>query len=215
LLAGFNNSAGTQSGQPTVYAATMYVRLSGNGFNVGLAKAGGTLSWDTSVDQANDTLFVVGEYTFNSATTNDDVVYLWINPPSANFGTADLPPPTLTTSVGNDISAGSIRSFMLRDAVSTQPVAIVDELRIGTSWASVTPPLLVPAAPPLNIQRADPSVVLSWPTNATGFTLETSAFLPNANSWTAVGSATNIVGSQFVVTNTVSLSNLFYRLRWP
>jgi hypothetical protein len=204
LLTGFNNSAGTQSGQPTVYAATFYVRLSGSGYNVGLAKAGGTVSWDTAVHQAGETLLVVAGYTFNAATTTDDIVYLWINPDRTNFGTANAPAPTLTTSAGNDIASDQIRSFQLRDAVSTQPVAIVDELRIGT-----------PVPPTLSINRSDPDVVLSWPTNAQGFTLETNGSVPNPVGWAALNTATNVVGDHFVITNTRGASNLFYRLRWP
>jgi hypothetical protein len=123
--------------------------------------------------------------------------------------------PTLTTSAGNDISSDQIRSFQLRDAVSTQPIAIVDELRIGTSWASVTPPLAVPAPPMLSVTRSDPVIVLSWPTNAQGFVLETNGSVPNLNGWAASSAGTNIIGDHFVVTNSEGPSNVFYRLRWP
>ena len=218
LLAGFNNSAGQQSGQPTVYGAWLVVRRSGSGYNIGLNKADGLAadtSWDTAVHLPGDTLFIVGSYTLNTGTTDDDTSALWINPPYASFGTATAPAPTLTAFAGNDISAGVIRSFLLRDAVSTEPVVVIDELRLGDSWASVTPPAPVPASPELAIRPAGSQLVLSWPTNAVGFTLESAAAPSSGAAWLPVGSPVYAISNQFVTTNNVGPSNSYFRLRWP
>ena len=59
---------------------------------------------------------------------------------------------------------------------------------------------------------ADRHVVLSWPSTASGFVLESSiSLLPN--SWALVEPAPVIVGSQFAVTNPMSDGARFYRLK--
>ncbi len=216
-LAGFNNSTGSQTGQPGVYGARLYVRLSGSGYNLGLNKAdgvAGNIVWDTTVHSTSETLFLVASYTINTATTTDDSSALWINPDPATFGVANVPTATLTAAAGTDISASQIASFLLRDALSTQPVVIMDELRIGASWASVTPPG-APSSPLLTASHAGGKIVLSWPTNSLGFTLETVANMPSSNLWTAVTTPVVIVGNQYVVTNNTTAATAYFRLRWP
>ena len=214
ILAGFNNSSGPQTGQPSVYGAQFLVRLSGSGYNVGLSKIASTV-WDSAVHAAGETLFVVGSYTLNTATTSDDTSAMWINPPFTTFGAPAAPSPTLTTSAGSDISSQIIRSFVLRDALSTQPVVILDELRIGTNWASVTPPAPIPAIPALSAVRAGAQVVLSWPTNASGFTLEATSTLVDPSAWSRAGATVYTSEGRFIATNNLSPGNLYYRLRWP
>src|SRR6266568_4897906 len=74
--------------------------------------------------------------------------------------------------------------------------------------------LAVPTSPPrLNIQRgANADVVLSWAANVTGFTLEANPNL-NTNVWSIVSPAPVVSGTSNVVTNAVSGSARFYRLR--
>lgn len=120
----------------TGYAATVWLRADGEGFNIGLGNrsSGTTPTYDTTTLQLNTTYFVVGAYTFNPGT-NDDISSLWLNPSSATF---DLAPstPTLTSTGGTDMTA--ISQFLLRGAAGS-PAGELDELRIGTTWASVTP----------------------------------------------------------------------------
>ena len=73
--------------------------------------------------------------------------------------------------------------------------------------------ILSASQPRLNIQRsANTNVVLSWPTDFTGFTLESNTNL-NTNTWGVVSPAPAVNGTNNVVTNTVSGSTRFYRLR--
>jgi uncharacterized delta-60 repeat protein len=73
--------------------------------------------------------------------------------------------------------------------------------------------ILSASQPRLNIQRsANTNVVLSWPTDFTGFTLESNTNL-NTNTWSVVSPAPAVNGTNNVVTNTVSGSTRFYRLR--
>jgi hypothetical protein len=78
---------------------------------------------------------------------------------------------------------------------------------------SVRNAYLPPPSPLLNIQLiANTNVVLSWATNSTGFTLEATTNLTTI-AWNVVTPAPAISGTNNVVTNTVSGSTRFYRLR--
>jgi glucose/arabinose dehydrogenase len=71
----------------------------------------------------------------------------------------------------------------------------------------------VAPAPLLHVQRnTDTNVVLSWGTNFTGFTLETSTNL-SMGVWSVALPEPAADGTNFVVTNTVNGSHRFYRLR--
>ena len=136
--AGFNNSAGSQTGTPSVVATRVYTKTSGSGFVLGVDKNSGSTSdwyWDTTTRNVGDTLFLVGAYTMNSASTSDNVSELWINP---TIGSDTPPPATLTAATGGDITLGQVASFVLFDRSAAQPSGTIDELRIGTSWADVT-----------------------------------------------------------------------------
>jgi hypothetical protein len=66
--------------------------------------------------------------------------------------------------------------------------------------------------PRLTITPSGGDVVLSWPTNFTGYTLTASPSLSSPTTFTNVSPGT-IVGTQFMVTNTPSAASLFYRLK--
>ncbi len=93
----------------------------------------------------NTPIFIVASYeiigTFSSGTP-DDKSSFWINPPVTTFEDAVPPTPNLTGNLTgfptNDINP--VNSFYLRqDAVSNTPLIEIDEIRIGLTWASVTP----------------------------------------------------------------------------
>ena len=215
--AGFNNSAGTQTTTPNVVDTRLVTRSATGGFNIGLDKSSGTAPNFVFVPPAfstNDTLFVVASYTFNSAATNDDVSQMWVNPPPASFGLAAAPPADLTNSAGGDISA--IASFVLFNRNANEPAGIIaDEIRIGQSWASVTPPAEPPVVPNLSISRTGLTNVLSWTTNAPGYVLESASALASPSAWSPVASPIFIGFDQFLVTNTGTAGAVFFRLRLP
>jgi probable HAF family extracellular repeat protein len=74
--------------------------------------------------------------------------------------------------------------------------------------ANLTPPSLV-------IRRASGSVVLSWPTNAPGFTLQTATNLVSPAYWADSPATPGIVGADFTITNAASGSSRSYRLHKP
>jgi len=149
FIAGFNNTgAASQTGSPTVLGARVLMRNvgGGSGFNIGLSKAssnGSDFQFDTTAFTTGDTVLIVGAYDINVlATAGDDSSRMWINPNAADFGAVSAPAATLTASTGADmITAGSIQSFLFYQRPNTlyPNQMIVDELRIGTSWADVTP----------------------------------------------------------------------------
>lgn len=211
--AGFNNSYGSSTNTPTTVATRVYTRASGGGFNFGMSKATSITSdilWDTTAHYTGETNFVVGSYTFNTSSTNDDVANMWIDPASSTFGSA-FAPPTLTTSLGGDVNGNTIESFVLMNRNTMEPAAgIFDELRIGTSWASVTPPMQ--EAPLLNFAVSGGNLILSWSANATSFTLQSSPSLGVFNSWTAVSWPVTVVNGQYTVTNPISPGTQYFRL---
>ncbi len=221
FFAAFNNSTGTQSNVPMAVAACVQTRLSGTGFNVGLKGAQGGSVFDTAVYSVGQTVFVVGEYTINTTSSTDDTASLWINPSSATFGSANAPTPTLTTISGGDIANDSIASFIFfrRGSGNTglEPAALTaDELRIGTNWASVTPPAAITVIPTLNAALSDANLVLSWTTSAAGFNLYSAPLAFSSSSdWTAVSGTPSIVGTNYVVTNALTGGRRFYRLSDP
>jgi hypothetical protein len=72
---------------------------------------------------------------------------------------------------------------------------------------------LVATPPLLNIQLSvNTNVVLSWAASFAGFTLEANTNL-TTNAWSVVSPAPTVSGTNNVMTNTVSGSTRFYRLR--
>jgi hypothetical protein len=117
----------------------------------------------------------------------------------------------------NDISSLKIASFVFFQRNATEPAAMLaDELRIGPTWASVTPP---------------PSATLSTLTGLTSLGNGAFQFAYTNNSgqpssvyastnlvvWAAIGAATQISPGlfQFTDTNAASYPRRFYQLRWP
>jgi hypothetical protein len=83
-----------------------------------------------------ETHFIVAAYTF---TDTDDISSIWIDPDPSTFETDNVPLPTMTH-VGNNITGGAsgqIASILLRQ--SPAPYSSIDELRVGSTWADVTP----------------------------------------------------------------------------
>ena len=67
--------------------------------------------------------------------------------------------------------------------------------------------------PQLSMQQAATNMILSWPSNYMGFTLQSSTNIAVSNSWNTAGGSPGIVGSQYQQTNGPISGNLFFRLR--
>lgn len=111
-------------------------------FNLGIVGKATNATVNTAFDSTqlslNSVNLIVISHTF-VAGSNNDITSLYINPTS--FG-GSAPTPTLTL-VNSASDAASISAFYLFQAASATPFVQFDELRIGTTWADVTP-LAVP-----------------------------------------------------------------------
>jgi uncharacterized repeat protein (TIGR03803 family) len=73
--------------------------------------------------------------------------------------------------------------------------------------------LSLPTPPPqLTIIPSEANVILTWPTNAAGFTLQSTTNLGSAAVWTTNSPAPVLVNGQNTVTNPISGAQQFYRL---
>jgi hypothetical protein len=119
---------------PTNFASTVWAKPSGAGFVLGLNKATAPADtqYGTTVYNLNTTYLVVIAYEFATNSSS-----MWVNPGSLGAGTA--PAATLTANTGTDRPALT-RFFIRQDSATETPADVkLDELRVGTTWASVTP----------------------------------------------------------------------------
>lgn len=124
------------AGSSSSYDARIWVRpnpdTSGTTFDIGFGHESFNPTFTSSTFDLNDVIFVVMGYNMDTSTTN-----IWINPDASSFeGT--IPAATITTTDDNPPSA--INTFIIRqDSDRETPFIEMDELRISTSWAEVTP----------------------------------------------------------------------------
>jgi hypothetical protein len=69
-----------------------------------------------------------------------------------------------------------------------------------------------PITPVLALTRAGAGVLLMWPTNATGYTLQFTTNLVSPSSWSSVFPAPVVIGANNEVTNGILGASVFYRL---
>ena len=80
----------------------------------------------------------------------------------------------------------------------------------GGFWALYA--VQTPGAPLLTMSVSGANVILSWPTNATGFTLESTRSLGAAAVWTTNSTVPVVVNGQNTVTNPITGAQMFFRL---
>ncbi|MCD8481976.1 MAG: PEP-CTERM sorting domain-containing protein [Verrucomicrobia bacterium] len=115
----------------TFYAASVWLRTSGTQFEIGLSnRSNSAVTYASDLLDAGSTYFLVGSYDLENFTSE-----LWLNPDSSTFGSA-VPTSTLSATGGTDLA--TISQFLIRGA-NGSPAMTMDELRIGSTWASVTP----------------------------------------------------------------------------
>jgi hypothetical protein len=66
--------------------------------------------------------------------------------------------------------------------------------------------------PQLTIIPSEAYVILTWPANFTGFTLQSTANLGSSAVWTTNSSPPVVIGGENVVINTITGREQFYRL---
>lgn len=127
-------------GTTTNFASTLWIRLSGTSdFNIGINPRTTTANtvWLPNTLNVNTTYLVVIALNSVSGTTND-ISKIWINPVS--LGGVEPTPDLTSTNTGTDLT--SIQRVLLRQpgtAAEAPAVLEIDEMRVGTTWADVTP----------------------------------------------------------------------------
>jgi autotransporter-associated beta strand protein len=114
----------------------------------------GAYSGTTAVLSTNVTHLIVISYQTNKVVGAPDTMNLWVDP--APFGNnASIPPPTLTTTNGpnitNALGVAEFNGFVLDSRAAptyTANLFYIDEIRVNNNWAGVTP-LATPVPGPL------------------------------------------------------------------
>jgi hypothetical protein len=164
-MAGLQTLAATGAPTTTTSAAPLLIR-SGDGnqfsstFELGTSKTAVSGDRQFYTGQAfttgasGQTVFVVLKYTFDSV--GGDSAQLFVNP----FPGGPEPASQLTVTGGTNLSLGTpagIKSFFVRNNSVEPDTMLIDELRIGTAWADVTPAGQPPAATPGTLYGTDGS----------------------------------------------------------
>ncbi len=107
-----------------------------NNIAFAVSKSSNTPVYTSFIYSLNTTYLIVMKYVFNTASSADDEVKLWINPSISG----SEPPSDLTqTDTGSD--ASDLGTVALRQGTPTQgipsPGLDLDGIRIGTTWESV------------------------------------------------------------------------------
>ena len=133
-----------QAASTTSYGGSVWTRLSTTAgkYNIGVStRSNSTVSWLAADLDPGTSYFIVVAYDIITGTAND-VARIWLN--TSAIGGAE-PAPDATTAPGTDLSASGIDKVLLRqDNTSNTPFIELDEIRVGTTWADVTPSGAVP-----------------------------------------------------------------------
>ena len=126
-----------QAGSTTAFGGTVWTRLSTTAgkFNVGIStRSNSAVTWLAADLDPGTSYFIVVAYDFNPGA-GDDVARIWLNTPA--IGGAE-PAADATSVAGTDLASAG-RVFLRQDNATNTPFIEFDELRVGTTWASVTP----------------------------------------------------------------------------
>jgi|GEM_PF-6042972 len=148
-LAGFSNAPNTSS----AWGCSFIIQKDASDptkFNIGHGTRSSLPIWNMSAGNpvqysVNTPIFIVASYEIIGtyiADNPNDKSSIWINPSSSTFENT-LPPTAtitgdLTGSGVNDINPVN-RFYIRQEAVTSTPNIDMDEIRIGLTWASVTP----------------------------------------------------------------------------
>jgi len=197
------------SGQTTVPVAAQsgVTAIAARGFHTVAVKDDGTVvAWGTSYGQVTNqvlngvTAIAAGgrEYGGHTVALRDDgTVVAW---GANNYGQVTGTPTTNDSTTASPVTLGG--------QVLSGVTAIAAGL--GHTLALIGG---VPLLPALNARPNGGELILSWPTNAVGFTLQSTPSLTPPVVWFDLTNVPAVGGAQFTVTNTHSGGAQFYRLR--
>ena len=128
-LAGFTQNS-------TTFGGTLWTkRVDDTNFNLGIetrTATGANTTYTAASYSTGTPLTIVVAYTFNTGTTSDDTVRMWVNPTSGDEGSP------LLTDIHSGTDLTSIVSFFLRqDSATETPSVTVDDLKVSLTFNEV------------------------------------------------------------------------------
>jgi pectate lyase len=206
-----------RNGSASSYYNDVWLRLDGANCDIGLSKLRNGTTWYGTPLMIGNSYLIVTEYRFGPAS-GDDVVSLWINPAT---GATNEPAANVSFSAGGDgnNSTGIGRCYFYGGCSVD-----LDEVRIGTNWADVTPSGGTPPPPPASapvITNAAMTVdgfVLSGtdgPANGDYDVLTATNLMLPLSQWAVIGTDSFDVNGHFTFANTITpdVSPKFYVVR--
>jgi len=181
FIAGSSQRGRISAGAPTNAPAGTFRLYVANGSDTNMVFAADL--------NTNTTYNLVVRYNIDAATTT-----LWVNPAAETDPGAtatDIQPPA------------SISAFSFRQGSGIGATILIDDLKVGTSFAAVTSTNIAPTPIPLKIQEIAGNAVLSWSDSA--FILQSAPAV--------TGAFTNITGAASPYTNPFANSFRFFRLK--
>ena len=200
-------------------SVALEVAVSATG-QLGVSKKGGTPAFVSGTPFSSaGTHLVVVRYTFQSGA---DEVAMWVDPTNSSYGVN--PAPTTGAYTNTTLTAdytSTILYFIITSEAVTGPVFWIDEVRIATTWAEVTPSngATGPASAPVITQAllVPQGLILrgtnGTPSSAYQVLASTNISLP-ASNWPSIAAHAFDLSGNFDSTNPVAagLARQFFRL---
>ena len=212
-----DNSVG-QTNVPTGLSGVTAI-AAGYDYTVALKSDGTVVAWGYNATVppglTNVTAISAG-YDHAAALLSNGTVVAWGD---NTYGQASVPAglPNVTTVAAGDwftaalLNNGTVVEWGINNSgITNVPAGLINVTAIAAGGLHTL--ALVPTAPQLIIIRSTASVILTWPTNATGFTLQSTTNLVSPAVWTTVVPGPVAVNGNNTVTNPISGTQQFYRL---
>ena len=209
----------------TNFVTRVYVRkavtMASNNISFGIIKnalGGGGLVYSDSTYTTGTTYLLVAKHTFVAGTTNDQVSLFIYSP--GDVVPVSEPAPTVTGGASTTADVSDIGRFAIRQGQTTIACnGLIDEIWVGTDWASTLPVELSSFTSSVNKR----DVLLNWLTsseiNNMSFEIERSNVnVQTSNDWVKVGSVTgngttNSASSYSFTDRNLASGNYSYRLK--
>jgi len=211
-LAYFRNSTSSGNANAGIY-------LNGSG-QLQISKGGDTPAVDVTSALNPGTHLVVLRYRWVSAASGDDEAALWLDPTQLEVAEGSVPSPTIVTTSGSDVA--TLNAFFISQRTEAIGTIWLDEVRIATTWAGVTPSdgnATGPTEPYITQAFVAPEGLVlrgtNGPANAGLSVLATSNLALAVEQWPVINTNSFDGSGNFDVTNEIppAVNSQFYRGR--
>lgn len=158
----------------TSFFGKFHVVLQSGVVKFGLSKTSNTPTYDSGNYAVNTTYLIVLKYTFNTGSTTDDQVSMWINP---NLGGSE---PTANVTVTEATTDATVLTAIAIRQWNAGCLTRFDGFIVGTAWSDIAGASLAnePTAQPTNLQFSN--------VTSTSFDVAFTAANPTADNYLAV-----------------------------